>query len=78
MSNPAVDTDPRFSGGLVIEVMAVLAQHGYCEPADPGARLVAMGAVAGEVLHLARVFEGRVQADLGGPPPQPGLRVPGS
>lgn len=58
-------SDPRFTMGLVIDVMAVLEKHGYVKP--PGkAGITANADVLAGLLRLVREFEGR--ADQPTPP----------
>jgi hypothetical protein len=50
-----LDADPRFTAGLLFDVLAVLDRHGYCLSSDEE------GAYAGALvalLRLTRAYEG--------------------
>jgi len=50
--------DPRFTMGLVIDVMSVLEKHGYVKPSGK-AGITANADVLVGLLRLVREFEGR-------------------
>lgn len=53
-----VDEDPRFTMGLVIDVLNVLDAHGYVRGGHQ-----AQGAAVGQLLTLVRAYEGAVTAE---------------
>jgi hypothetical protein len=54
----AAGDDPRFTGGLIVDVWAVLEQHGYRLPDDGLARIHVQGIAIMQLLRLTQAFEG--------------------
>ncbi|MDH2425735.1 hypothetical protein [Sphaerisporangium sp. TRM90804] len=55
------DDDPRFTAGLLIDVQAVLEQHGYRLPDAERDRHQALGGLKVALLAVVRTFEGGAQ-----------------
>lgn len=56
--------DPRFTAGLIYDVIEVLEKHGYQRPHEQTREFQrATGATMGALLELVETFEGKETAD---------------